>query len=106
MLANVAPRTPLTWLQHPGFPAATIGVSGRWWRKGEVVEWLISTGRLPSADTDPWLGPAEVARMAGIATVTLRKRRLAGTFPEPEHRHGRRPLWRTSTVRRLLGADQ
>jgi len=51
------------------------------------------------------MGPADVARMLGVSTRTLRRLRKSRRFPRPVKGTGRRPRWtRASVVRFMEGS--
>jgi predicted DNA-binding transcriptional regulator AlpA len=56
----------------------------------------------PPVDGRTLMGPADVARMLGVSTRTLRRLRKSRRFPRPIRGSGRRPRWTRASIRRFM----
>ena len=65
-------------------------------------ELAVLRGSSPRGDVDQLIGPADVARMLGVGTRTLRRERKRRDFPRPVRGSGRRPRWRYAAIARYL----
>jgi predicted DNA-binding transcriptional regulator AlpA len=63
---------------------------------------LRGSGPHARVDGRTLMGPADVARMLGVSTRTLRRLRKTRRFPRPVRAKGRRPRWTRASIARFM----
>lgn len=70
------------------------------------TEKIMPTDRLADVPILAW-GMSDVCKACNISRSSLERLRSAGMFPSPDRMVGRKPLWKTETVRAWLdGSDE